>query len=112
MPSGPSLLNDSDSVQIAPPSVFSWIDMSIAMPSSGWMRALDAVGLHDLAAGLVCEQIDRVRRVVPQQVVGPGARLADRIDVLAAEEIGLHIHLLDVQLAGDDLVVYPLVATG
>ena len=37
MPSGPSLLKDSDSVQIAPVLLFSWIDMSIAMPSSGWI---------------------------------------------------------------------------
>jgi len=29
------LLNDSDSVQIAPLALCNWIDMSIAMPSSG-----------------------------------------------------------------------------
>jgi hypothetical protein len=37
--------------------------------------------------------------VVPQQVVGPRARFALGVDVLAAEEVGLHIHLLDVEFA-------------
>jgi hypothetical protein len=48
--------------------------------------------------------------VVPQQVVGPAARLAQRVHVAAAEEVGLHVHLLDVELAGSDLLVDPLVA--
>ena len=51
-----------------------------------------------------------MRGVVPQQVVGPRARFAQRIGVGAAEEIGLHVHLLDVQFAGNDFVVHPLVA--
>ena len=110
MPSGPSLLNDSDSVQIAPLSVFSWMLMSIAMPSCGWIGPLHRVGLHDAAAGLVLEQVHRVRGVVPQQVVGPAARLAQRVHVRAAEEIGLHVHLLDVELARLDLLVHVLVA--
>src|SRR5215831_9794457 len=36
VPSGPSLLKLSERVQMRPPGVRSWIDMSIAMPSSGW----------------------------------------------------------------------------
>ena len=43
MPSGPSLLNESDSVQIAPVRAFSWIDMSIAMPSTGWIGPCTAL---------------------------------------------------------------------
>jgi hypothetical protein len=74
--------------------------MSIAMPSVRVDRALHGVGLHDGAAGLVGEQVHRVRGVVPQQVVGPAARLAQRVHVGAAEEVGLHVHLLDVELAG------------
>ena len=73
-------------------------------------RSLDGVGLDDRRTGLVGEQIDGMGGVVPQQVVGPRARLAERVDVLAAEEIGLHVHLLDVELAGLDLPVHPLVA--
>ena len=80
------------------------------MPSAGWIGPLDGVGLHHRAAALVGEQVHRVRGVVPQQVVGPAARLAQRVHVAAAEEIGLHIHLLDVELARLDLVVHPLVA--
>ena len=38
------------------------------------------------------------------------ARLAQRVHVGAAEEIGLHIHLLDVEFTGLDLLVHPLVA--
>jgi hypothetical protein len=48
--------------------------------------------------------------VVPQQVVGPGARLAQCIHVRAAKEVGLHVHLLDVEFAGANFLVYPLVA--
>jgi len=43
-------------------------------------------------------------------VVGPAAGLAQRVGVGAAEEIGLHIHLLDVEFAGRDPVVDVLVA--
>ena len=47
---------------------------------------------------------------MPQQVIGPAARLAQGVGVGAAEEIGLHIHLLDVEFARGDLVVHILVA--
>ena len=60
--------------------------------------------------GLVGEQVHGVGSVVPQQVVGPAAGLAQRIGVGAAEEVGLHIHLLDVELARRDLLVHILVA--
>ena len=75
-------------------------------------RALHGVGDLRLLAGLVLEQVDRVRGVVPEQVVGPAARLPGRVHVGAAEEVGLHVHLLDGQLARDDAVAHPLVATG
>ena len=78
------------------------------MPSSV-QRALQRIGADDLAAGLIAEQIDRVRRVMPQQVIGPGARLPERIRVGAAEEERLHVHLLDLQLAARDALVDPLV---
>ncbi len=73
-------------------------------------RALDAAGHRTDLTGLVLEQVHGVAGVVPEQMVGPAARLALQVDVGAAEEIGLHVHLLDVQLAGHDLVVHPLVA--
>jgi len=51
-----------------------------------------------------------VRSVVPEQMVGPIARLAQCIHVGAPEEIRLHIHLLDIELAPLDLLVHPLMA--
>ena len=73
-------------------------------------RALDRIRLHDLPAGLVGKEIDGVRGVVPQQVVGPRPRLTQGVGVRAAEEVRLHVHLLEVELAGPDLVVDPLMA--
>ena len=73
-------------------------------------RSLHRVAFRDRLAGLVVEEVDRVGGVVPQQMVGPAARLAGGVDVLAAEEIGLHVHLLDLQLALLDPLVDPLVA--
>ena len=81
--------------------------MSIAMPSSGWIGPCTALACTIGSPRLVREQVDRVRGVVPQQVVGPAARLAERVHVGAAEEVGLHVHLLDVELAGDDLACAP-----
>ena len=63
-----------------------------------------------LLPGLILEEIDRVAGVVPQEMVGPAARLARRVHVGAAEEIGLDIHLLNLDLAGLDLLVNILVA--
>ena len=71
MPSGPSLLKDSDSVQIAPFAALSWMLMSIAMPSVGWIGPWMRVGLHDRRARLIGEKIDGVGGVVPEQMVGP-----------------------------------------
>ena len=66
----------------------------------GMHRPLDRVRKRRQLAGLVLEQIDGVAGVVPQQMIGPAARLAGRVHVGAAEEIGLHVHLLDFELAG------------
>jgi len=52
-----------------------------------------------------------VRGVVPQQVVGPRARLAERVDVPAAEEVGLHVHLWTLS-SPRNAPVHPLVARG
>jgi hypothetical protein len=71
-------------------------------------RPFDGIGLDD-PARLIGKQVDRVGRVVPEQVVGPRARLALGVDVPAAEEVGLHIHLLDGEFAGPDPVVHVLV---
>ena len=73
-------------------------------------RALHGVAVGNSLAGLVLEQIDGVGGVVPEQVIGPAARLAGGIDVAAPEEIGLHVHLLDFQLALCDALVHPLMA--
>ena len=80
----------------------------MAMPSVRMHRPLHGVRAHDLRARLVTEQVHGVRGVMPQQMIGPGTRLAQRVDVGAPEEIGLHVHLLDRKLAGDDAPVDPL----
>ena len=61
-------------------------------------------------AGLILKQVDRVAGVVPQQMVRPAPRLAERVHVGAAEEVRLHVHLLHLQLARLDALVHPLVA--
>ncbi len=73
-------------------------------------RALHATCNRGLLAGLVLEQIHGMRGVVPQQVVGPAARLAQRIHVGATEEVSLHVHLQHLQFTGHDLLADPLVA--
>ncbi len=72
-------------------------------------RAFDRVRLDD-RAGLPGEQIDSVRGVMPEQVIGPAPRLAFGVHVLATEEIGLDVHLLDGEVARRDPVVDELVA--
>ena len=71
-------------------------------------RSLHGVAVGNGLAGLVLEQIDGVGGMVPQQVIGPAARLAGRVHVLSAEEISLHVHLLDFQLAFDDASCAPI----
>ena len=71
---------------------------------------MHGIGLDDGAARLIRKQVHGVGSVVPQQVVGPATGLAQRIHVGAAEKVGLHIHLLDVELTGFNLLVHPLVA--
>src|SRR5262245_60461963 len=48
--------------------------------------------------------------VMPQQMVGPAAWIPRGVDVLAAKEVGLHVHLLNAELALLDALVDPLVA--
>ena len=72
--------------------------------------ALQGVGFDDGAARLVGEQVYRVRGVVPQQMVGPAAGLAQGVHIAAAKKIGLHVHLLDIEFARPNPVVHPLVA--
>jgi hypothetical protein len=83
VPSGPSLLNDSDSVQMAPDGTFMPMLMSIAIFEFGMVRPLPARSSRHRLAGLVGEEIHGVTRVVPQQVVRPAARLAERVHVRA-----------------------------
>ena len=72
--------------------------------------ALHRIGFDNRATCLVSEQIDRVRSMMPKQMVGPATGLAERIHIGAAKEIRLHIHLLDVEFPGFDLVVHILMA--
>ena len=71
-------------------------------------RALKRIGFDDGAAGLVGKQINRVRSMVPQQVIGPTAGLTECVHVGSAEEVSLHIHLLNVELTRLDFVMNPL----
>ena len=79
------------------------------MPSTGCGGPWIALATDDRLAGLVLEEVHGVRRVVPEQVIRPGARLAERVRVAATEEIGLHVHLLDPELAAPDAPMDPLV---
>ena len=72
-------------------------------------RALQGLNLGAGFASLVLEQVNGVTSVVPQQVVGPGTGLTLGVGVGTTEEVGLNVHLLDVQFASLDLVVNPLV---
>src|SRR5215831_7940428 len=45
VPSGPSLLKLSERVQMRPAGVRSWMDMSIGMPSSGWIGPCTALAI-------------------------------------------------------------------
>ena len=73
-------------------------------------RPLHGVAVGNIFAGLILEQVDGVRGVMPEQMIGPAARIAGGVDVLSPEEISLHVHLLDFQLARDDLLVDVLMA--
>src|SRR6516165_4748219 len=73
-------------------------------------RALHRIAIGYVFADLVLKQVDSVRGMVPKQMIGPAPRLAGGVDVFAAEEISLHVHLLDLQLALLDALVHPLVA--
>ena len=79
------------------------------MPSCGWIGPCTPTRARR-RAGLVLKQVDGVAGVVPQQVIRPASRLAERVRVRAAEKVRLHVHLLDRQLALGDAVVDPLVA--
>ena len=57
---------------------------------------------------LVLKQIDGVTSMMPEQMIGPAARLAFEIDILPSEEESLNDEMLQCQLAGHYLVVYPL----
>ena len=82
----------------------------MAIPNRWMDRPLDGMRLHDGASCLISEQVDGVRRVVPQQMVRPAARLSEGIRVRAPEEVRLHIEVLDVELAGQDSLSHPLMA--
>jgi hypothetical protein len=66
---------------------------------------LDRIGDCHLLAGLILEQIDRVRCVVPQQVIGPGSRLTQRVHVGTTKKVGLHIQLQQPDLTLHNLAM-------
>ncbi len=68
----------------------------------------ERVRLDDVGAALVGEEVDGVRGVMPEEVVGPTPRLAERVQVGAAKEVRLHVHLEDPKFAGANALVDPL----
>src|SRR5580704_12192170 len=74
------------------------------------MRTLQREALRNVFASLISKQIHGVAGVVPEQMVRPTARLAGRVHIGPSEEVRLHIHLLDLELAGLDALVDPLMA--
>ena len=79
-------------------------------PKAGRNRPLQGVGLDDRAACLIREQIHRVRGMVPEQMVGPAAGVAKRVHIGATEEEGLHVQMLERELARNNSPMDPLVA--
>ena len=109
MPSGPSLLNDSDSVQIAPVGALAGCSCpSRCRARDGSAPAPRSVARSSRRSGT------RTGRPCARRGATAGDRSScaagRRVHVGAAEEVGLHVHLLDLQLARDDLLVHPLVA--
>src|SRR5215467_4435383 len=84
--------------------------ISMAILSCGWRGTCNRKAFREVLAGLILEQVDRMGRMVPQQMVRPTARLAGGVHVGATKEIGLHVHLLDLEFAVADALVHPLVA--
>ncbi len=73
-------------------------------------RALHSITIRCGLAGLILEQVHGMGGMVPEQMVGPTARLAGCVHVRAAEEISLHVHLQDFELTLRDPIVDPLMA--
>ena len=73
------------------------------------IRTLNGIGFGNLLAGLIGEQVDGVAGVVPQQVIDPRARLAQRVHIGAAEEVGVRLHLLQEDAFLAQLLVHQLV---
>src|SRR5262252_1502119 len=86
------------------------VDLVVLAVAQVVVKGLVGAVVGDGLAALVLKEIDRVGGVVPQEMVGPAARIARRVDVPAAKEVGLHVHLLDLELALLDLLVDVLVA--
>ena len=96
-------------MQTAPDGTFIRSPCPWRCPSSGCVGPWSAARAGRLA-GLVLEQVDGVAGVVPQQVVGPAAGLAEGVRVGAAEEVRLTTRCWRLQLARHDAAVHPLVA--
>jgi len=66
------------------------------------MGAFQGKTFADHFASLVLEQINGMTGVMPEQMVNPAAWLTGCIHIGAAKEIGLYIHLQDIQFTGSD----------
>lgn len=69
---------------------------------------LQGIGLYDRLTGLILKQVNCVRRVVPEQMIRPRARLPKSVEVRATEEKCLYLQLLNAQLAAGDALMDPL----
>ena len=58
---------------------------------------------------MVGEQIHCVCGMVPQQMIGPTARLTQGVHIGTAKKIGLHVHLKHIEMACLDLLMNKLV---
>ena len=72
-------------------------------------RTLQSEGFGRDLAGLVLEKVHGVAGMVPEEVVRPAAGLAESVHVGSAEEVGLYIQLLQLQLPGLKPAVQQLV---
>src|SRR6476620_1319777 len=72
-------------------------------------RALHRIAVDHRLATLVLKQVYGMGRVVPQEMIGPAARLTGCIHVGATKEVGLYVHLQDLKLTFLNPFVNPLV---
>ena len=72
------------------------------------MWSAEGVYIYRGFAGLILKQVYRMAGVVPQQMVGPTARLAQGIHICPSKEVRFHDQMLNREFTGLYPVMDPL----